>query len=374
MAEHPARGTRPAAVARRAHRAGRGRDRDERRAIALEARVVLVARRLVDLPPLAELGLDGQHRQAVAHPRAVAAALADGLVDHHPPGRLLELAPLAQPPGLGRALLVVDQHRDARLAAQLLLHLEHVLAWPHRHSGSEVRMPPVPVDVVGAHRDGADALGRQRPGQRRHVHQPGDVLATGHGDRRVVEQLEGDVDAGRDARPHGQAARVAERAVAQVLEQVAVADERREPDPVRALGAHRRGRHEGLAAVAGLEVDHAVAADATPGDRAHRHDGRAVVRAAAAEGGQAAGDLGERQPGAAEARCGRRREVGQGPGENRDQAVGRQLTGDRHQRPPRTVALAPDRRRMPGLVHDRPHLLLDEGSLLLDDEDLVDRL
>ncbi len=350
-----------------------GHERDERRAVTFEARVVLVARRLVDLAAFAELGLDGQHRQAVAHPRAVAAALAHGLVDHDAPGRVVELAPLAQAAGLGRAALVVDQHRHARLATELFLHVHDVLAGPHGHAGGEVGGPPVPADVVGAHRDGRDALGRQRARQRRDVHQPGHVLAAGHGDVRVVEQLERDVDAGGDARPDGQAARVAERAVAEVLEQVAVADERRQPDPVRPLGPHRGGRDERLGAVAGLEVDHAVAADAAARDRADRHDRGPVVRAAAAEGGQPAGDLGQREPGPPETRGGRRGEIGDDPGEDGDEAVGGELAGHRHEGRPGAVALAPDGGGQPRLVHDRPHLLLDERALLLDHEDLVDR-
>ena len=309
-----------------------GRDeREEGGAVALEARVVLVAGRLVDLPLLAELGLDGQHGQAVAHSGAVAAALADRLVDHHPPGWLVQQAPLAQAPGLGGAALVVDQDRHAGTASQLLLRRHDVLPRPHGDARREVRVTPVAVDVVGADRDGAHALRRQRPGQRRDVHQPGDVLAAGHGDGRVVEQLEGDVDAGGDARPDGQAAGVAEGAVAEVLEQVAVADERRQPDPVRPLGPHRRGRHERLALVAGLEVDHAVAADAAPRDRAHRHDGRAVVRAAAAERGRAARCVGERQPRLAEAGGGWWDEVRQDAGEDGDEAIRRELPRRRDQ-------------------------------------------
>src|SRR2546427_8770478 len=55
--------------------------RQERRAITLQARVVLVAGRLMDLRLAPELGLDRMHRQAVALHTAVAASLADRLVD-----------------------------------------------------------------------------------------------------------------------------------------------------------------------------------------------------------------------------------------------------------------------------------------------------
>src|SRR6185369_10147906 len=56
-------------------------DRDEARAEAAQARVVLVARVLVDPALAAELGLDRLDREAVALHRAVAAALAHELVD-----------------------------------------------------------------------------------------------------------------------------------------------------------------------------------------------------------------------------------------------------------------------------------------------------
>lgn len=64
----------------------------------------------MDLGLAAELGLHRQHRQALGLLPAVAAALAHPLVDRHPPDRVGQVASLAQPPLLGRALLVVDQH------------------------------------------------------------------------------------------------------------------------------------------------------------------------------------------------------------------------------------------------------------------------
>ena len=68
---------------------------------------------LVDLGLAAELGLDRQHAQAGALLAAVAAALADALVDVDALRRVGALAALAQPAALGGARLVVDQHRDA---------------------------------------------------------------------------------------------------------------------------------------------------------------------------------------------------------------------------------------------------------------------
>ena len=78
----------------------------------------------------AELGghrLDGQ---AVGHPAAVAAALADPLVDERPLGRRRHLAAPALAPLLRRALLVVDQHGDAVDRGQFPLHVDQVVAVP----------------------------------------------------------------------------------------------------------------------------------------------------------------------------------------------------------------------------------------------------
>ena len=59
------------------------RDGHERGAVALDAAHVEVARVLVDARLAAERSLDRVHAQAVRDVAAVAAALADGLVDHH---------------------------------------------------------------------------------------------------------------------------------------------------------------------------------------------------------------------------------------------------------------------------------------------------
>src|SRR5262249_10120771 len=61
-----------------------GDDRGETGAVAVDARVVEVAGRLIDTCLAAELGLDGLHREAVALLTAVTAAFADTFVDQHP--------------------------------------------------------------------------------------------------------------------------------------------------------------------------------------------------------------------------------------------------------------------------------------------------
>src|SRR6185436_4731508 len=94
---------------------------DEARAEALDAGVILVAARLVDLALAAELGLERHHRDAIRLHAAVAAAFADLLVDEDLARRVNELAALAPAALLGGAGLLVDQHRDARRLAQFAL-------------------------------------------------------------------------------------------------------------------------------------------------------------------------------------------------------------------------------------------------------------
>ena len=67
-------------------------------------------------------------------------------------------------------------------------------------------------------------------------------LAAGHRHRVVVEDLVGDVDAGRRGGAQRQQAGMGVGAVAEILEHMLFAGERRLPDPGHALGAHMRDR------------------------------------------------------------------------------------------------------------------------------------
>jgi hypothetical protein len=137
-------------------------DRDEARAEALEAGVVLVAGVLVDPALASELGLDRLHRQAVRLHRAVAAAFADELVDDHALRRILHRAALAAPALLGRAGLVVDDDARALHLAQLALDGVEVVAMAHRHAAGEPRLDVrglVLLRLVGDDDDPARALG-----------------------------------------------------------------------------------------------------------------------------------------------------------------------------------------------------------------------
>src|SRR5438045_4119022 len=103
-------------------------DGHEGRAEALQARIVLVAARLVDGALAAPFGFERLHRDAVRLHAAVAAAFADEFVDDHALVRIGELAALAAAPLLGRAGLVVDQHREARHVGERGLHRHQLVA------------------------------------------------------------------------------------------------------------------------------------------------------------------------------------------------------------------------------------------------------
>src|SRR4029079_1016605 len=133
---------------------------DEARAKALGARVVLVARRLVDLALSAELGLERQHRDAVRLHRAVAAAFADAVVDEETPRRIDELALLPAPALLGSAGLLVDQDRHAGHFAQAPLDGVELGAVVEFGAGREPGMDRVVLgDVVREDDDLGRALG-----------------------------------------------------------------------------------------------------------------------------------------------------------------------------------------------------------------------
>ncbi len=299
---HDARATDPGEehVARRRrtyHRGGHGRwsrhgpsrirgvvgqfDRDERRAVAVEAAVVGVAAGLVDAGLAAELGLYGLHRQAVALDAAVTAALTHGLVDDDAGAAHRELAAFALTTRVGRALLVVDQHRDAFDVAQHALGLVEPITVPQQGSRGQA-VHGVARRVVGAHHDLADALGGQLVGELGNAQCALGVLGTGHRDRGVVQQLVGDVDPGGHAGLDRQLPGVEIGSVTDVLEDVLDVGERGLADPLCAFATHlrqpgdrgfgaRRHRHQG------------VAADAASRQRALGHHGRAVVRATRAE-------------------------------------------------------------------------------------------
>ena len=94
--------------------------------------------------------------------------------------------------------------------------------------------------IVGDDGEALGAFGRHLMRDLRHGQTAFGGLAAGHRDRVVVEDLVGDVDAGRRCSTHRQQAGMRVGAVAEILEHVLFVGERRLPDPGDALAAHMR--------------------------------------------------------------------------------------------------------------------------------------
>ncbi|MCG3190125.1 MAG: hypothetical protein LKCHEGNO_02736 [Burkholderiaceae bacterium] len=356
-------------------------DADEARAEALDARVVLVARALVDLALAAECGLLRQHGDAVALHRAVATAFADVLVDEDAPRRIRQLALLAPAALLGGAGLLVDQHRHTLDLAQPALHRVERLA--RVELGARRKAPVVAAvlgDVVTDHHHLLDALALDLARDAVDADRAVDRLAAGHRHRVVEQDLVGDGRLRRHRLADRQVARVPVGAVAEVLEHVRHLGEHRVADPVDALAAHL-DHALGVAAHPGR---HHVAADAGLRARALGHAGAGVVRAAGAEVRHALDgiarvgqQLGQREVAHVLQVVAQRavvREVARDPvRDDLDQPRRPQLAERRHQRLPCGVALADDHRPLGRrrVVEQVAQLGLDHRRLLLDDEDLL---
>src|SRR5262249_18043828 len=102
--------------------------RDKARAETCDAGVILVAARLVDRALAAKLGLDRYHRDAIRGARAIAAALANQIVDKDALRRVGEAAALAAAALLGGASLVVNDRGDAGDRTQFALHRIETIA------------------------------------------------------------------------------------------------------------------------------------------------------------------------------------------------------------------------------------------------------
>ena len=278
-------------VGRRLRQVGRldvvGRlDGHEARAVAAEAGEVEIAGGLVDRGLHAQRRVDRLHGETVAHDAAVAARLADPMVDDDPLCRRRQRAPLAEPPILRSAGLVVDEHRDPADLGEQLLRLDDPRPVPDPNGAGVVvghRNAAIALDVIGGHDHAPHAVTDQDPGDVRDAQLTDRVLPTGHGDRAVVQQLVGDVDARGDRRLDGELARVEERTVAQVLDEVLAVDEGGHPDPLRALTAHLSQSRRRAHLLVVHQQRHRVAADAGADEHVVGNLGPPVVRASGAE-------------------------------------------------------------------------------------------
>src|SRR5438270_9572103 len=122
--------------------------RHEARAEAFDTGIVLVAGRLVDLALAAERRLDRHDRHAVRFDAAIAAALADKLVDEHPFVGIGKRAALAPPPLLGGTGLVIDDDARPRNLHELLLYRLEIVAVVERHRGRKAGIRRILVRLV----------------------------------------------------------------------------------------------------------------------------------------------------------------------------------------------------------------------------------
>ncbi len=274
---------------------------------------------------------------------------------------------------LGGAGLVVDQDGDAGDFRELLLHGHEPVAVMDGEALGPVLVLGVFPGLVGDDDDALDALGRHLARDHRDGERAVVVLAAGHGDRVIEQDLVGDVDAGRDRGADRQDAGVVIGAVAEILEYVLALGERRLADPVGALAAHLGEAQR----VAVHPDDHGVAADAGIGAHAFGHHGRAVVRAARAEIGHAGGDvigLGERglrlaQPVHPVSQLRHIAVFQDAVADGDGDLVGVERALDREEPFALLVALADTDRLVGGAVKLFAHLHFDQRALLLDHDD-----
>ena len=216
-------------------------------------------------------------------------------------------------------------------------------------------------------------MGQQDRGDLGHADPVGGILATGHGDGAVVEQLVGHPHVGGDGRLDGQLSGMEEGPVADVLGEVLPLDEWGHPDPLAAFTAHGRDPGAPPDLVLLHEEDHPVATD-TGADEGILGDlGSPVVGATGAEVG---GPLDRQREQGVLADRGLGREPVRQPGrealpEADEDRVGVQDPVVGHEGASVRVGLADDAGLVGAAVEGVLHQPFERRVLLLDDEDLV---
>ena len=242
--------------------------------------------------------------------------------------------------------------------------------------GEQVALQRPLLDVVRQQHDGVYAFAQHLMRDLRHGQRAIDRLAAGHRHRIVVEDLVGDVDAGRDRLADRQRAAVEIGAIAQVLEHVLGIGERGLPGPGDAFATHV-GEGVGIAV---HPRHHVMAADAGQCPRALRHHRRGVVRAAAAVMRHAR-EVGARQGKLAFLVFHPRQHVADplavmealdAPGDHAGDACWRQFVGGRQDPLAGFVVLADYAGTLAvEVVEQLLHLALDEAVLLLHHQDVA---
>ena len=214
-------------------------DRDEARAEAFDARVILVAGRLVDGALASEFSFDRRHGDAIRFHSAIAATFANQLVDDHALGGIRILATLPAAAFFGGASLVVEEDRDTGRVAQFALNPIDLVAVMDLDSALEIA-GRILGGLVADDDQFSHSLGRDLLGDQRRRNRAIDRLATRHRHGIVVQDLVGDVDLCRDCGANGENPGVVVRAIAEIRKDVLLSGEWRLPDPWHAFATHVR--------------------------------------------------------------------------------------------------------------------------------------
>src|SRR5712691_2603882 len=133
-------------------------DGHEARAKALEAREILVAVGLVDLPLASELCFKRLNGDAIRLLRAVAASLADRVIDEDAFGRVRVETPLAAAAYLGGAGLIIDKNGQAWRIAQFALNGVELVAMADVGSAWQAGIRPIFAGLLDHDHDAPGAL------------------------------------------------------------------------------------------------------------------------------------------------------------------------------------------------------------------------
>ena len=168
-----------------------------------QARIVLVARRLIDASLATHHCLHRLKRYTVGLHRAITTAFADGRVDMQPQGGVFHQPAFASATLLRSTGLHKDDTAGASALARLTLHRIELI--PVQQSCAWRQLPRlVQLRLIADQPDGPDPLSMQLLRDNSRGQRPVHHLPAGHRNRVVIEHLVGDVDAGCDRRSHGQ--------------------------------------------------------------------------------------------------------------------------------------------------------------------------
>ena len=134
-------------------------DSDKTRTKSLDARIVLVAVRLVDLAFAAEFGFERLDRNTIGSLRAVAAAFAYEIVDEDALRRIQIQPPFAATAFLGGTGLIVDQNGKTANFTQFALNPVHLPAMMDRGALWKITFAGIFAGIVRDDRNALRAFG-----------------------------------------------------------------------------------------------------------------------------------------------------------------------------------------------------------------------